>query len=380
MARRGPVATCAGSSGGAQPPRDNPPRLPSNCQSAAPSAPRKRKGRGPAKGEAMLREVADGSKIRVPFDEETLTFKGLDRHGTWYDSAIGILTREECEPYHDTWRGIPLHQRTQIFERLLEWFDIDYTYENGVYRDMVERDAKRCYKEWKSDLHDHFKDNGGLEDPDRVRANVPVTVQYPEHWLRCCDRFSSPKFLHKSATNSSNRAKKLSKSKQGRIPYTRHRANKTDPETQEPKSVIDNWKELNPDAEEIHSLLDERVAEAAANGSIDECGILADTLGTRRGHMNGVGPSLSRRVITQPGINDSEHLRVIRDLKEQLQERDVIEAQLRSALAQMREICGRSVPHVQLPDVPPPRGPNDPPSSSAQPPNTDDDDEDDDFD
>ncbi|GFQ01753.1 hypothetical protein PHJA_002319200 [Phtheirospermum japonicum] len=33
MAGREPVATCAGSSGGAQPPREDPPRLPSNCQS-----------------------------------------------------------------------------------------------------------------------------------------------------------------------------------------------------------------------------------------------------------------------------------------------------------------------------------------------------------
>ncbi|GFQ01752.1 hypothetical protein PHJA_002319100 [Phtheirospermum japonicum] len=320
---------------------------------AAPSAPKKRKGRGPAKGEAMLCEVADGSRIRVPFDEETLTFKGLDRNGTWYDSAIGILTREECEPYHDSLRGSHCTSGHKSLKDCWydEWFDIDYTYENGVYRDRVERDAKRCYKEWKSNLHDHFKYNGAREDPDR----------------------------QKSATNSSNRAKKLSKSKQGRIPYTRHRANKTDPETQETKSVIDNWKELNPDAEEIHHLLDERVAEAAANGPIDECGILADTLGTRRGHMNGVGPSLSRRAIAQRDIN--EYQRVIRDLEERLQERDATEAHLRAVIAQMREICGRLIPHVQLPDVPPPPpGPNYSCSSSAQPPNTDDDDDgDDDF-
>ncbi|GFP99394.1 hypothetical protein PHJA_002083500 [Phtheirospermum japonicum] len=56
--------------------------------------------------------------------------------GTWYDSAIGILTREECKPYHNTWREIPLNQRIQVFERLLDWFDIDYTYENGVYLDL----------------------------------------------------------------------------------------------------------------------------------------------------------------------------------------------------------------------------------------------------
>ncbi|GFP96903.1 hypothetical protein PHJA_001834400 [Phtheirospermum japonicum] len=78
----------------------------------------------------MLREISDGSKIRVLFDDKTMTFKGLDHKGTWYGSVIGILILKHLEPYH-------------------------------------ERDAKSCYKEWKSDLHDHFKENGGLADPDR---------------------------------------------------------------------------------------------------------------------------------------------------------------------------------------------------------------------
>ncbi|KAL6493627.1 hypothetical protein OROGR_032406 [Orobanche gracilis] len=366
----GPIATCAGLSGGAQPPRDDPPRLLSQCDSddieAAPPAPRKRKGRGPAKGEGMLREIADGRKIRVPFDMETDTFKGLDRKGTWYDSAIGILTREHCEPYHDTWSRIPLRQRTQIFERLLDWFNIDYAYENGVYRDMVERDAKKCYSEWKSDLHAHFKQNGGLEDLDRARASVPENIRDPEHWARCCIRFSSPEFLEKSATNSSNRGQKQSKSKQGRIPYTRHRANKSKVETQEPKSLIENWKELNPDAEAIHRLLEERVAQAAANGDgrIDECAILADVLGTRRGHMNGVGPSLSRRIsaASQPSASGSaaaiteEYEHVIRALQGYVDQQNHVP--LSTVVRHIRELIGQLAPHVQLPhDVPPPSPP-----------------------
>ncbi|KAL3640580.1 hypothetical protein CASFOL_015548 [Castilleja foliolosa] len=374
MSGRGPVATCAGSSGGAQPPREDPPRLPSHCESAAPSTPRKHKGRGPAKGKAMLREIADGSKIRVQFDRETMTYKGLSREGTWYDSAIGILTRKHLEPYHDRWRQIPLHQRTEIFERILDWFDIDFLHDNGIYRDMVERDAKRCYRKWKSDLHNHFKENGGLADPARVRASVPKTVRRPVHWRRCCKRFSSAKFLKKSVTNSSNSAKKMSKSKQGRIPYARHRDNKTDPETQLPKSVIDNWKELNPDAEEIHHLLDERVAEAAPNGLWDECDILKETLspGPRRGHMNGVGPRLSHRVTPkQQAINMYQHL--IRDMEQRLQQPNADKAYVRSFIAHVRWMIEQLAPPVQLPYPPP--GPSDPSSSE-----TDGDDDEDDND
>ncbi|GFP99395.1 hypothetical protein PHJA_002083600 [Phtheirospermum japonicum] len=378
MSGRGPVATCAGSSGGAEPPREDPPRLPSYCESAAPSAPRKRKGRGPAKGKAMLREIADGGKIRVPFDKETMTYKGLSREGTWYDSAVGILIRKHLEPYHDMWRQIPLHHRTEIFERLLDWFDIDFTHDNGVYRDMMERDAKRCYKKWKSDLHDHFKQNGGLADPDRVRASVPKTVRHPGHWRRCCKRFSSAKFLKKSATNSSNRAKKLSNSKQGRIPYARHRANKTDPETQVPKSAIDNWKELNPDAEEIHRLLDERVAEAAPNGLMDECDILEETLGLgpRRGHMNGVGPSLPRRVPpAQPAVNMFQL--VLTDLEGRLQQPDAPEAQLRALITQVREIIEGLAPLLQQRVAAPPPPP--PPETDVDVNDYDDDNDDTDF-
>ncbi|KAL3640581.1 hypothetical protein CASFOL_015549 [Castilleja foliolosa] len=218
---------------------------------------------------------------------------------------------------------------------------------------MVERDAKRCYKKWKSDLHNHFKENGGLADPARVRAK------------KVCHELLKP-------------CQKIVQEQTGRIPYAGHRDNKTDPETQLPKSVIDNWKEQIPRRRRSR-LHDERVAEAAPNGPMDECDILKETLspGPRRGHMNGVGPRLSHRVRSQQQAINMFQL-LLRDMVQRIQQPDAPEAHLCTFIAHVREILGQLAPALQLPDAPPPPpGPSDSSSSSAQPPETEDDDYDD---
>ncbi|GFQ04157.1 hypothetical protein PHJA_002559600 [Phtheirospermum japonicum] len=75
---------------------------------------------------------------------------------------------------------------------ITDWFGIDYTYENGVYHDMVECDAKSLYKERKSDLHDHLKENGGLEQKlYKIRSTSCVAAIDSHHGSRS-DPIESP--------------------------------------------------------------------------------------------------------------------------------------------------------------------------------------------
>ncbi|GER27905.1 N-succinylglutamate 5-semialdehyde dehydrogenase [Striga asiatica] len=191
------VARCAGAAGGAQPPHEDPSKLPLQCESAQPGAGRKRKGRGPARGIEILRRLVHG-KIRVDFDEEGGTWKAIGDDGPLYDSAVGILTRYYCKPIYDSWAEVPIEQRVQVLERL----------------------------------------------------------------------------LRKSKTNSKNRAEHSWESKHGRISYAQHRSKKA------------------------NSSINILQAAASTSGRVNERAIMEETFGRRRGHMTGVGPSLSRRAPT----------------------------------------------------------------------------------
>ncbi|EXC34925.1 hypothetical protein L484_020042 [Morus notabilis] len=96
----GPVATCASSSGGAQP-SPGPHKVPAFCESAP--EPRQRKGRGGAKGYEIAQKVIQDGKITVEFDE----------------AGVGIHTRDICEPFHDAWKDISDMGKRTIQNRML---------------------------------------------------------------------------------------------------------------------------------------------------------------------------------------------------------------------------------------------------------------------
>lgn len=72
-----------------------------------------------------------------------------------------------------------------MFNILKEWFNIDYDYQSGVYRNIIDWDAAKCYKDWKNDLYNLFK---------KVSSELPPNLQDICHWQQCCDRFISDKF------------------------------------------------------------------------------------------------------------------------------------------------------------------------------------------
>ena len=75
-----------------------------------------------------------------------------------------------------------------------EWFKIDLNNDNGIIRQVIDRDAKKCYKDWKSDLHNYFKKWGGKENEVFIRQNPPKSVKNKEYWGPTVDRFLSPEF------------------------------------------------------------------------------------------------------------------------------------------------------------------------------------------
>ena len=58
----------------------------------------------------------------------------------------------------------------------------------------IDRHAQDRYKEWKNDLHEYFKDNGGIENVDQIKQKCPPTVKSALHWQTLCDRFCSEEF------------------------------------------------------------------------------------------------------------------------------------------------------------------------------------------
>ncbi|EXC30722.1 hypothetical protein L484_027897 [Morus notabilis] len=268
----GMVATCDGSSGGAQPP-PGPHRVPAYCES----------GRGGAKGYEIAQKVLQDGKITVEFDEAGGTWKALGKYGAWFDSTVGIHTRDICEPFHNASKDISDMDKRTIQDRML----------NGILRSVVDREAAKCYKDWKSFLHRHYKCYG--------RESLPSNMRNQVHWDRCCDRFSGDKFQKISETNKTNRSNQKYPSLHGRLSYSQHRNKKASTETQEPMSAIDNWANMYRHGDSWNTLEEERQMQRTQTTSsstrppLDEHGVLEQVLGMRRGHKIEVGPTLSKK-------------------------------------------------------------------------------------
>ena len=71
---------------------------------------------------------------------------------------------------------------------------MDYGRDDGILRSMADRETDKCYEDWKSDLHNHFKTIGKAQNEAIARGNRPETLRNKEHWGACCDRFISYAF------------------------------------------------------------------------------------------------------------------------------------------------------------------------------------------
>ena len=99
--------------------------------------PRQRRGRGGAKGFEIAQKVIQDGKITVEFDEAGGTWKALGKYGAWFESAVGIHTRDICEPFHDAWKDVSDVDKRTIQDRMLVFFYvifcIVYTIVNNAF-------------------------------------------------------------------------------------------------------------------------------------------------------------------------------------------------------------------------------------------------------
>lgn len=71
---------------------------------------------------------------------------------------------------------------------------MDYSYRGGLIRRIVQRDARKCYNEWKTSLYEHFQRVGDITNLDAAKQKPPASLRNSSHWTPCCDRFASPEF------------------------------------------------------------------------------------------------------------------------------------------------------------------------------------------
>ncbi|GMN64078.1 hypothetical protein TIFTF001_033146 [Ficus carica] len=124
----GLVAMCVGSAGGVEPPRD-PTRLPAPCESAM------NLRIGKAKLLDVNRKLAAEGKLNVKFDHYGQTWMAIGDNGSYYDNA--------------------------------DWFDYDLDTNGGLIRSIIiDHDVAKCYKDWKNNIHNYFKEPGGADNED----------------------------------------------------------------------------------------------------------------------------------------------------------------------------------------------------------------------
>ncbi|CAH9095947.1 unnamed protein product, partial [Cuscuta epithymum] len=245
----------------------------------------------------MLAVAKDG-KIKVQFDSARKTWKAVGPKASWWSSAIGIHTRDCCDPFYDKWDDVPACQKAMIRHRMLDWFECD---NDKLFDEVLIRDARESYNDWKSDLSVYFKNKGGMQ------AKRPINVRSDEQWQKCCERFNSTKFKEISSKNLQNREASDDKSGHGRKSYAQYMHEKDDPETGEQYSALENWKDQRltrsgewrtKEAHEKYTQMSEeyqtQLGQTGSSSSINEIDIMHRNLRRYRGRQSGVGPTLSK--------------------------------------------------------------------------------------
>ena len=72
-------------------------------------APQRRKGRGKVKGHKISTKVANDGK-----------------YGPWFDSVVGIHTRDICDLYHNAWKDVDPQHKRKIQDRMLVFAKLYY--------------------------------------------------------------------------------------------------------------------------------------------------------------------------------------------------------------------------------------------------------------
>ncbi|EXB29859.1 hypothetical protein L484_016349 [Morus notabilis] len=101
---------------------------------------RHRSGRGVAIGQDIVEKVQKDGKRSVLLDE-TGSWKAIGENAQYFDNAVGLHTRDICDPHYNAWKDVLEEHKRRIQNRMLDWFNLDYDHDNDIIRDVVNREA-----------------------------------------------------------------------------------------------------------------------------------------------------------------------------------------------------------------------------------------------
>ncbi|GMN40849.1 hypothetical protein TIFTF001_010055 [Ficus carica] len=149
-------------------------------------------------------------------------------------------------PYCDSFESTPEEDRDKIPNKLM---------------------CKRAYRDWKNNQHRWFKKHGGPVDLDTARARrSPRSITIPTHWSRYNYRFMSEDFhISNIKITSENQSKQKYTNHHETSSVAQHVHKKFNAETQQPKSLVDNWQELHQRRDEQGNLHWSKMIEERQN-------------------------------------------------------------------------------------------------------------------
>ncbi|XP_048431358.1 uncharacterized protein LOC103960391 [Pyrus x bretschneideri] len=156
------------------------------------------------------------SLIKIAYDSRHRGAATSQQHSI-VATSCGCVIRDCCPMQWETWAEIPQETKILVRDKLSVNFDFkDISPEVITYLD--ETFANR-YKNWKSDLHAHFKK---FNDPEVARLQgCPSDLKdRPEDWEWLCNHFTDSKFVKKSVAGKKARDSKTLLHHSGSKPFS----------------------------------------------------------------------------------------------------------------------------------------------------------------
>ncbi|CAL8175349.1 unnamed protein product [Prunus armeniaca] len=178
---------------------------------ASASQPAKKNTRGPCRQLKMEKVTrVTNSRINIGYDERHWAAAMVKLHSSLAHD-IGHVVRAHCPMKWKSWKVMPDETRMETNYNLEDLDDELLTYVNRLFGER--------YKQWKSDLHHHFKTFDDLQVA--LHEGCPQELEGREDsWAWLCSHFQEGDYLKKAQANKGNRNKKTLLHHSGSRPFS----------------------------------------------------------------------------------------------------------------------------------------------------------------
>ncbi|XP_022157107.1 uncharacterized protein LOC111023906 isoform X2 [Momordica charantia] len=136
--------------------------------------------------------------------------KPICKNATRMSNAIRSIVRENFDPaLYSRWLDVPMEVRDAAKQRIVNLFKVNMS--QAIIRKYVHTALRTTFKEFRAELHAHYKENG---PPNVAREKPHARITKLQDWHKLCDRWETPDWKEKSGKAKRSRAK---------LPYN-HRA------------------------------------------------------------------------------------------------------------------------------------------------------------